>query len=153
MDRDKPGDSPKGFSVHGLEETMKMKKKDAGVGAKASIATVVFCLMPGMAGAADAPANTPANTPPCLIAGWENPQSVCVTHTKTIASTCYVCHGPSGKSLGAIPSLAGQDKAYFIAAMREFRTGKRDSTVMRKYAVGYTDTEYEALAEHFAAIK
>lgn len=138
-----------------------MKKKDAGVGAKASIATIIFCLMSGMAGAADAAANTPPNsppnsppnTPPCLIAGWENPQSVCVTHTKTIASTCYVCHGPSGKSLGAIPSLAGQDKAYFIAAMQEFKTGKRDSTVMRKYAVGYTDTEYEALAEHFAAIK
>jgi len=134
-----------------------MKKNDAGVRATASTATVIFCLMSGLAGAADAPANAPPSappsTPPCLIAGWENPQSVCVTHTKTIASTCYVCHGPSGKSLGAIPSLAGQDKAYFIAAMREFKTGKRDSTVMRKYAVGYTDTEYEALAEHFAAIK
>lgn len=90
---------------------------------------------------------------PCFIAGWENPQSVCVAHTKTIAATCLICHGPQGKSLGAIPSLAGQDTAYLVAAMKDFKSGKRESTVMQKYAIGYTDSEYEELAAYFAAMK
>jgi cytochrome c553 len=90
---------------------------------------------------------------PCLIAGWENPPSVCTAHTKVIAATCYICHGPNGKSSSAIPTLAGQDKAYFIAAMNEFKNGQRESTVMKKYALGYTDEEYEAMGEFFAKIK
>ncbi len=94
-----------------------------------------------------------AESAPCLIAGWENPASVCAAHTKTIAATCFICHGPNGKSNGAIPSLAGQDKAYLSEAMRDYKSGKRESTVMQKYALGYTDSEYEALAAYFAAIK
>lgn len=124
-----------------------MKTKKHGVGRWAITAVGLGSLTAGLAGAAGAP------TKPCLIAGWENPPSVCVAHTKSIAATCYICHGPDGKSLGAIPSLAGQDKAYLVTAMKEFRNGKRESTVMRKYAVGYTDTEYEELAEFFSAIK
>ncbi len=124
-----------------------MKTKKHGVGMWARTAVGLASLSAGLAVAAEAPAK------PCPIAGWENPPSVCVAHTKSIAATCYICHGPNGKSLGAIPSLAGQDKAYLVAAMKEFKSGKRESTVMRKYAVGYTDTEYEELAEFFSAIK
>jgi cytochrome subunit of sulfide dehydrogenase len=110
----------------------------------------VFLILCGLLSAASTQAG---EKPVCLIAGWENPASVCVAHTKTIAATCYICHGPNGKSIGAIPGLAGQDKAYFVSAMKEFKSGKRDATVMKKYAMGYTDSEYEALAEFFAAIK
>ena len=90
----------------------------------------------------------------CLIAGWENPPSVCAAHTKVISATCFNCHGFNGKSNTAIPGLAGQEKAYFVTAMKDFRDGKRESiTVMQKYALGYTDDEYEAMAEFFAKIK
>jgi sulfide dehydrogenase cytochrome subunit len=89
----------------------------------------------------------------CSIAGWEQPPSVCASHTKVIAATCYICHGPNGKSSSAIPSLAGQEKAYFVTAMKEFKDGKREATVMKKYALGYTDEEYEAMGEFFAKIK
>ncbi|PIV88434.1 MAG: cytochrome C [Hydrogenophilales bacterium CG17_big_fil_post_rev_8_21_14_2_50_63_12] len=117
-----------------------MKKQKAVVAAALWLAT-------GIAGAAETAA------PVCLIAGWENPPSVCAAHTKSIAATCFICHGPNGKSSAAIPGLAGQDKAYLIAAMKEYREGKRESTVMKKYALGYDDSEYESLAEFFAAIK
>jgi cytochrome subunit of sulfide dehydrogenase len=126
-----------------MEETMNMKKH---------IAVATLWLLSGMAGAAD-PAAPEGAAPVCLIAGWENPASVCIAHTKTIASTCYVCHGPNGKSEIAIPPLAGRDKADLVAAMKDFRDGKRDATVMKKYALGYTDSEYEELAEFFNAIK
>lgn len=117
-----------------------MKKHKAIVAATLWLAT-------GLAGAAETAA------PVCLIAGWENPPSVCAAHTKTVAATCFICHGPNGKSVAAIPGLAGQDKNYLVTAMKEFRDGKRDSTVMKKYALGYTDSEYEEIAEFFAAIK
>lgn len=89
----------------------------------------------------------------CLIAGYENPPSVCVIHTKVVASTCFNCHGPNGKSGTAIPALVGQDKAYFVTAMKEFRDGKREATVMQKYALGFTDEEFESMGEFFAKIK
>lgn len=117
-----------------------MKKHKATVAATLWLAT-------GLAGAAETAA------PVCLIAGWENPPSVCAAHTKSITATCFICHGPNGKSVAAIPGLAGQDKNYLVTAMKEFRDGKRDSTVMKKYALGYTDSEYEEIAAFFAAIK
>lgn len=91
----------------------------------------------------------------CLIAGWENPPSICASHNRTLAATCFNCHGPDGKSSGAIPSLAGQSKNDIVNAMKDFRSGKRDeyATVMKKYALGYTDSEYEAMAEYFSNIK
>lgn len=110
----------------------------------------VFLIVGGMLLAASAQAD---EAKVCLIAGWENPASVCAAHTKTVAATCYICHGPNGKSSGAIPALAGQDKTYIANAMKEFRDGKREATVMKKYAMGYTDSEYEALGEFFASIK
>ncbi|MEW5769013.1 MAG: cytochrome C [Pseudomonadota bacterium] len=110
----------------------------------ACCAVAPFC---GNALAADTPPQT------CLIAGWENPASICETHNRTLASTCFNCHGPNGVSNSAIPGLAGQDKAYIVEAMKAFRKGERESTVMKKYALGYTDAEYEALAALFATMQ
>lgn len=107
----------------------------------------IYWLATGAASAVDvAPAG-------CSIAGYELPANVCTSHNRTIASTCFNCHGPNGMSQAAIPSLAGQDKHYLVSAMKDFRDGKREATVMQKYAKGYTDAEYEELAALFAAMK
>ena len=89
----------------------------------------------------------------CSIAGYEVPITVCNTHNRTLASTCFNCHGPNGVSSAAIPGLAGQDKAYFITAMKEFRDGTREATVMQKYAMGFTDEEYETLTALFHSMQ
>lgn len=70
-----------------------------------------------------------------------------------MAANCSYCHGPDGKSHGAIPSLAGLEPGYFVQQMKAFRDGSRPATVMKKHAAGYTDAEFEALAKHFASIK
>jgi cytochrome c553 len=75
------------------------------------------------------------------------------TRARFMAANCAYCHGPDGKSRGAIPSLAGLDKGYFVDQMKAFRDGSRPNTVMSKHAQGYTDAEYEALGAWFAAIK
>ena len=74
-------------------------------------------------------------------------------HTQTIASTCMSCHGPGGKSQGAIPSLAGLEKDYFVKSMSGFKAGTRAASIMRRHASGYTDAEIDALADHFASLK
>lgn len=89
----------------------------------------------------------------CNIAGYEVPLTVCNSHNRTLASTCFNCHGPNGVSNAAIPGLAGQDKAYLVSAMKEFRDGKREATVMQKYAMGFTDEEYETLAALFSSMQ
>jgi cytochrome c553 len=74
-------------------------------------------------------------------------------HTRTLASTCLSCHGPGGKSQGAIPSLAGLEKDYFVKAMQEFKAGTRAASIMKRHANGYTDAEIEAMAAYFAGLK
>ena len=73
--------------------------------------------------------------------------------TRTLAANCSYCHGPDGKSRGAIPSLAGLDKGYFVQQMKDFKSGTRPAVVMQKHALGYNDEEIEKLATWFAAIK
>jgi cytochrome subunit of sulfide dehydrogenase len=89
----------------------------------------------------------------CRIANGAFPASVCDSRHRTLTATCYNCHGPNGMSQAAIPALAGQDKAYLVNAMKQFRSGERQSTVMQRYAMGYTDEEYEAMANLFATMQ
>jgi len=74
-------------------------------------------------------------------------------HTKVIASTCMSCHGPSGKSQGVIPSLAGLEQAYFVQTMKDFKSGARPASIMKRHASGYTDAEFEAMGAYFAGMK
>lgn len=75
------------------------------------------------------------------------------TRTRLLAANCSYCHGPDGKSRGAIPSLAGLEKGYFVQQMKDFKSGARPATVMHQHAGGYTDEEFEKLAAWFAANK
>lgn len=85
---------------------------------------------------------------PCLsVQASDNPR------VRLLASTCVTCHGPGASGMGAVPSLAGQEKAYLQEAMMEQRTGKRETTVMRKYMLGFTPEEIGQLAEHFSKRK
>ena len=70
---------------------------------------------------------------------------------RDVAATCAACHGTDGRSRSAIPSLAGRAKSEIVRAMREFRDGRRSSTIMQQIANGYTEAEIEAAAAYFAA--
>ena len=70
-----------------------------------------------------------------------------------LASTCLTCHGAGGKSKGAIPSLAGLEKGYFVKSMQDFKSGARPASVMHRHSKGYTDAEYALMAEYFSKLK
>lgn len=65
--------------------------------------------------------------------------------------SCSGCHGPGGRSPGAMPSLYGRTPDSISQALRDFRDGKRPSTVMVRFAKGYTDAEIDAVAREIAA--
>ncbi len=71
---------------------------------------------------------------------------------RSLAANCTGCHGPSGNSSGAIPIIAGLERAYIVTAMREFKAGTRQATVMHQHAKGYTDAELERIADYFSKV-
>lgn len=70
---------------------------------------------------------------------------------------CAGCHGADGISISpAIPNLAGQKEEYLKQTLTAYRDGNRkggSAMMMTPMAVGLTDAEIAALAEHFSALK
>ena len=74
-------------------------------------------------------------------------------YARSLAATCFTCHGTDGRSVEGIPpSLAGQNRDYLLQQMREFRSGKRPATIMHQHALGYTDEQLALIAGYFAGI-
>ncbi len=66
-----------------------------------------------------------------------------------IAHACSGCHGTYGHSLPPTPAIAGMPEEDFIAAMRDFKSGKRVSSAMNRIAQGFTEEDFRALAHFF----
>jgi cytochrome subunit of sulfide dehydrogenase len=72
---------------------------------------------------------------------------------RSLAATCFTCHGTDGRSVGGVPpSLAGQNKDSLLKQLREFRDGKRPATIMHQHAKGYTDEQLDLIAGYFSAV-
>jgi cytochrome c553 len=72
---------------------------------------------------------------------------------RNLAAACANCHGTNGMSQQGMPNLAGQQRAYLVQQMQDFRAGKRPATIMHQIAKGYTDEQIDALAAYFSAQK
>jgi sulfide dehydrogenase cytochrome subunit len=69
------------------------------------------------------------------------------------AAACSGCHGAGSGAATKVPPLVGQDPGAIVAAMRDFRSGKRPATVMDRIAKGFSDEETGAIAAWLAAQK
>jgi cytochrome c553 len=69
-----------------------------------------------------------------------------------LAHACVTCHGPEGRSQGAIPSLPPLSSADIITALQAFRAETRPSTVMHRIAKGLDDADITAVAAYFATL-
>lgn len=69
-----------------------------------------------------------------------------------LLAVCASCHGQDGVALGEeIPSLGGQNEAYLVQALKDFRDGKRPSAIMRGIARELREDDIRTLARHYAA--
>ena len=70
---------------------------------------------------------------------------------EALALPCNGCHGDGGVSVGkSIPSIAGQNPDYMTRVMKEYKEGKRTSTIMDRIAKGYKEYELRKIARYFS---
>jgi cytochrome c553 len=70
----------------------------------------------------------------------------------TLALNCTMCHGALGMSTSHAPNLAGQYPEVVIKQMRDYRDGKRTSTVMQALAGNLSDQNVRDLAAYYASL-
>jgi cytochrome c553 len=69
------------------------------------------------------------------------------------AAACSGCHPAKPGVDTPVPRLIGRPAAQIVAAMDDFRAGKRAATIMDRVAKGFTEDEVKAIAAWFAAQK
>ena len=72
-----------------------------------------------------------------------------LSRASMLSYTCAGCHGTDGVSPGSIPSIACKSAASIEKSLKDYRDGKRFSTVMGRHVKGYTDQEIQLIAGFF----
>jgi len=72
---------------------------------------------------------------------------------QAMVQTCYVCHGPEGRSAEAVPALMRGQKEFVVRQMIEFKADRRPATIMNRIAKSYSDAEIAAIADYLAGLK
>jgi sulfide dehydrogenase cytochrome subunit len=72
---------------------------------------------------------------------------------QAMVQTCYVCHGPEGRSAEGIPALMRGQKEFVVRQMVEFKTDRRPATIMNRVAKSYRDEQIAAIADYLAQLK
>jgi len=69
------------------------------------------------------------------------------------AQVCAACHGATGAKPTAPenPILAGQHYDYLVRALRDYKSGKRSSAVMKGFTASLSRQDIEDLAAWFAS--
>lgn len=68
-----------------------------------------------------------------------------------VMGKCFLCHGATGDSSSPLyPKLAGQNEAYLLKQLRNFKSGERDSNDMRKVVGDMSDDDMRAAAHYFS---
>jgi len=88
------------------------------------------------------------------VAGWTMLSAAVFAapdaRSRNLTASCAACHGTNGHSVNGTPVLAGMDKKMFVIQMKDFKSGARPATVMHQHAKGYSDEEFEKMAEFFS---
>ncbi|MEI6895618.1 MAG: c-type cytochrome [Colwellia sp.] len=72
---------------------------------------------------------------------------------KEKSGVCSACHGPTGVSASPMfPNIAGQNDAYIIKQLKDFKSGARTDAVMAPMAANLSDEDIADLAAHFSGL-
>jgi sulfide dehydrogenase cytochrome subunit len=72
---------------------------------------------------------------------------------QAMVQTCYVCHGPEGRSAEGVPALMRGQKEFVVRQLSEFKADRRPATLMNRVAKSYSDAEIAAIADYLAGLK
>jgi len=74
------------------------------------------------------------------------------TLVQDIANKCDRCHSPSVANPSLVtPSIRGQDKDYLVMALRAYREGRRESSMMHNMTLPYGNAIIEGVASYYAS--
>ena len=74
------------------------------------------------------------------------------TLVKDLGDKCERCHAAEADIPGmAVPKIRGQDQDYLIMALRAYRDDRRESSLMHKMSLPYSDAIIESLASTYAS--
>src|SRR5574343_380104 len=63
-----------------------------------------------------------------------------------VMGKCFLCHGATGDSSSPLyPKLAGQNEAYPLKQLRNFKAGERESSDMRKVVANMDEDDMRAV--------
>jgi cytochrome c553 len=69
-----------------------------------------------------------------------------------LTDKCNRCHSPGVDNPAmAIPKISGQDKNYLMMALRAYRDDRRESSVMHRMSLPYSDTVIDSIASFYAS--
>ncbi len=69
-----------------------------------------------------------------------------------VQGKCFICHGAAGESSSPVfPRLAGQNAAYVVRQLSDYRSGKRKSSTMRPMVEDLNADDFAALGAYFAS--
>ena len=72
---------------------------------------------------------------------------------KAKAAGCAGCHGPNGEGVKPNPALAGKSEADIVAALKDYKSGKRANPVMKSLATPLSDQDMANLGAYYASLK
>lgn len=79
-----------------------------------------------------------------------------IDNGKSLAYTCYGCHGIPGYKNAypnySVPKIAAQNYEYLVTALMQYRNGERPHPTMRAQAEGYTEQELRDIAAYLASL-
>lgn len=90
-----------------------------------------------------------------LLAGAASQQALAadLAAAKSRAAQCFVCHGADGLAkVPDAPNLAGQNGAYLVKALKDYRSGKREHEVMAMMAKNLSDDDIAQVSGYFSSI-
>lgn len=74
------------------------------------------------------------------------------TLVKDLTDKCERCHAAEADIPGmVVPKIRGQDRDYLVMALRAYRDGRRESSMMHNMSLPYSDSIIESLATAYAS--
>lgn len=82
-----------------------------------------------------------------LIAAAQNADATKLYH-RSLAATCANCHGTDGKGVpeGGMPLINNLSSQQLLDAMKAYKSGAREGTIMPQLAKGYSDEQLQIIA-------